>query len=642
MTASPEVRPYGSWKSPLTAEMLVERRLGLGDLETNQDELFWSEYRPEESGRTSVVAWKDGQKRDLIPQPFNATSRVHEYGGGAYCVSSSHLIFVNRTDQNLYTVDLANAGTPTQITTSDSSERFGDLFMTRDGSKFVCVRERHRSHEEPINDLVLINPKSGQAVVLHSGHDFYAAPRVSPNGKRLAFIAWDHPNMPWDGTQLYICELTKNSPLHATVIAGGFAESVLHPWWMSDSKLTFASDSTGYWNLYLFDDAGVLPLTHDDAEYATPMWGLGSSHFVHRDERYLVALKRGKETAEIVAIDTHLPTETVIESSFDSYSNVVIHRGQLVFLASSSTETSSIYMRSRDGNRLVKIESSGDSLLDDRYIAEAEHLEIRDDDDEVIAYTYFYRPKNPDFQPDQDTHPPLLVLMHGGPTSKSGRSFSLAKQYYTTRGWAIADINYPGSSGYGRFYRNRLYGMWGVLDNQAAIQTVKRLIELNEVNPEQVAIKGGSAGGYAVLRALTTSDLFKVGSSHYGIADLRILASDTHKFESKYIHNLVPEDQIDARSPINHLEKLQAPVIFFQGADDRIVPPNQAELMHDALKRKGIPTALVMYEGEGHGFRNPANVIETHETDYVFFAKMLGFEAPGLEHVSLKIDNWSS
>ena len=616
-------KPYGSWDSPFTTELATANVRGFSYLDSCGEYLFWTEDRPSE-GRTVLVRWQDGESIDLTPSPFSVRSRVHEYGGKAYTVSDSEFWFVNADDQNVYCGDIQGTQEITRVVSGDQSERFGDLAIEPSHRRLFAIRERHGLKEEADNDICCIDLATGQVSSVFAGHDFYSTPRVSPDGSRIAFLAWDHPNMPWDGTQLYVSMLGADAS-SATLVSGDARTSVTEPRWVDDHKLAFVSDETGYWNLYLYDELGIESIAPEDVEYGFPLWNFGGRNYLPLDDRFMVATRNAPGEKSLVIVDMVTKLISPYEESFSSYSSLTFHEDGLAFIAGSNDGFGRIVTKERGTGALSVLAVASDSELLSDMVARPETITYTGSQGSDV-HAYFYRPCNSEFTGESTSRPPLLVLSHGGPTSNTQPSFSFRIQYYTSRGWAVLDVDYGGSTGYGREYRERLNGNWGIVDVGDCVCGVRELIARDEVDPQKIAIKGGSAGGYTTLQGLTISDVFKVGASHYGVADARILAQDTHKFESRYIDQLIPADQLDERSPIHHTDRLNCPIIFFQGLEDRVVPPNQATLMFEKLKDKGIPTPLFLFEGEGHGFRKAENIKTCMEAEYLFFAKVFGIE----------------
>ena len=611
--------PYGSWPSPISAERLTQGVRGYAELRSEGDSLFWVESRPDEGGRAVLVRWNGESRDDLTPPPFNVRSRVHEYGGGAYVVDGGTAFFVNFADQNIYRLDLTSSEGPVAVTAGDASERFADF--RRHDDCLVAVRERH-TDDDVVNDLVQIEIATGDVRSIHTGHDFYSSPRFSNDG-RLAFVAWDHPNMPWDGTQLFVAQFSAGALGDAIVVAGGVDESVVNPTWCDTpegARLCFASDETGFWNLYAYDQSGVYPMHQDEREYASPAWAFGMTSYVPMGRNVTAARVIDNGEHALTLIDSAQGLSSPVEASpYVTFNSLTAYDGRLVFVAGSTDRHAEIVsydfvtgeaspLLDEEGVDLGAV-SVGESIAFPTRLGE--------------AYAYIYPPENADFEGETNTLPPLLVLSHGGPTGSTARSLSLAIQYYTSRGWAVADVNYGGSTGFGRQYRERLNANWGIVDVEDCVACARFLMAEGRVDPTRIAIKGGSAGGFTTLAALTTSPVFKAGSSLYGVGDLRALARDTHKFESRYLDGLIgSEEALDNRSPINHVDRLQCPIIFLQGSEDRVVPPNQSEAMCDALRKRGIPTRYVLFDGEGHGFRRAENVQRAIQEEYAFFARI--------------------
>ena len=517
----------------------------------------------------------------------------------------------------------------TQITTSDDSERFADPTFDVHANRLIAIRERHSDDQEAVNDLVAIDLASNALEVLHHGHDFYAHARLSPNGEKLAFLAWDHPNMPWNGTQLYLTSGQPDAPV--SLIAGGQTESICQLEWLTNEDLIYCSDVNGFYDLMAYTSEGTYPIVSDGREYGHAMWQLGSTQFEILNDKLILATP---DHAEITVIEAQSGFSSSYEDPVARYRDLVKYRDGYAFVQSNVNETDAIRVRDSFLKDTRTIFSGGSLPIGPAYISEPELVTFPGSNDEDV-HAFFYAPQNPDFSSPRHERPPLLVQAHGGPTSSTSPTLSLNIQFYTSRGWAVLDVNYSGSTGYGRAYRERLNLEWGNRDVQDLAAGVRYLIAQDRIDPQRVAIAGGSAGGYTVLRALTTTSVFKVGASHYGIADLRALVSDTHKFESRYIDQLVPADAIDDRSPIHHVDNLNCPVIFSQGLEDKVVPPSQSRMMFEALKEKGIPTALFMFEGEAHGFRKLENRVACLKGDYYFFSRVFGFEPVGIDGSAL-------
>ena len=609
---------------------------GYGELRARGDALLWTESRPEEAGRTTLIMRTADSVGELTPAPFNTRSRVHEYGGGSYCVADEHVYFVNNGDQNVYEVPLIRDGptTPRQVTRGDASERFADLAW--DGFRLLAVRERHADDgTEPVNDLVRIDVEDGAPTVLHEGYDFYAAPRPSQDG-RLAFLVWDHPNMPFDGCQLLVAEYHGEQLRNATVVAGGAKESIVQPEWNGD-RLLFLSDLEGYWNLYAHDGSGVYAVLPDAAEYGGPAWHFGNTYYVPVGPDHVVARRVDNGVPSLVLVDLGQALASPLDDASSTYTDVVGTPNGVAYIAGHAERPRRIVELRLDTRSRTTIAEPREPPVGAAFIATPEALTFAAPLGD--AHAFYYPPTNGEHSVPDDELPPLLVTTHGGPTSNAWADLDWRIQYYTSRGWAVADVNYGGSTGFGRAYRERLEGTWGETDVDDCVACVRHLIAEGRVDPSRVAIEGRSAGGYTTLAALTFTNVFRAGASHYGIGDLKALAEDTHKFESRYLDTLLGgPDAVHGRSPINHVDKLNCPVIFLQGADDKVVPPNQAEAMRDALAAKGIPVAYLLFEGEGHGFRRAENVRRAIEAEYAFFATVFGF-VPADDLPDIDVDN---
>ena len=625
----PRISPYGTWPSPISAELITAGVTGLGGLSSNGEALFWLESRPEENGRSTLMMWRDGVRAELTPPPFNVRTRVHEYGGGAYLATQECAFFVNFADQNLYRVALGG-GDPTPVTHTDADTRYADFVMDPLRSRLIAVGERAGAPERE-NCLIAIDVATGAATDIHRGHDFYAAPRVSPDGQRLCFLSWDHPNMPWDGTQLHMATLDLRGILcEETIIAGGAAESIVQPEWLSNDRILFASDQSGFWNIYSYDASGIYCVYPDAAEFSGPAWNFGSTYYCVLGPKHIIAQRMYKGATSLLIIDVDNSMATPLPSPWHAYFGMATLRDRLYFVGGSPDRLATITSVSLSGEPGEEIATAGKLAIDPVWFAMPESIEYPTRDG-ATAYAYFYAPRNPETQAPAGELPPLLVMSHGGPTAATHPLINFRIQYYTTRGWAVADVNYGGSTGYGRAYRERLDGKWGVVDVHDCEDLVEYLANAGRIDRDRVAIRGGSAGGYTTLAALTFGNTFRAGASHYGIGDLESLARDTHKFESRYLERLIgPYPQARElyveRSPVHHVENLKCPVVFFQGLDDRVVPPNQAEAMVAALRRRQLPVAYVPFAGEQHGFRQAANIKRALEGEYLFFARIFGFE----------------
>ena len=625
--------PYGTWPSPITADLAAARFVSFSDLKFSGGRHYWLEQRPGEGGRSALVAANGRRRRDLTPAPMNVRSRVYEYGGGAYALSDDAAYFVNFPDQCIYAVSL-DGGPPRQVTQGDATERFGGLEWDPHRRCLVAIRERHGGGgddvageaEATVNDLVRIDTATGTVSVLHEGHDFYAWPCVSASGDRIAFVVWDHPNMPWDGTQLVMADIDATGGLGSdTLVAGGIDESIYQPAWTEHGGLVYVSDRSGYWNLHVYDASGVRTAVADDAEYGLPMWSLGSTNYVVAGPSHVVAQRIADGEATLVIADIERSVTTPLPTAFTSYRSLTRTATGIAFIGGSANDMARVTELDVATGEATTLASAGELDFPEGTLSAPRTISFASADG-TRAYANFYPPQHPSCVGPPGDLPPMLVTTHGGPTSGAGRDLSLRVQYYTSRGWGVLDVNYGGSTGFGRAYRERLNGQWGVVDVEDCVAGARHLASEGKVDINRIAIRGGSAGGYTTLAAVTFADVFRAGASHYGIGDLAALARDTHKFESRYVHRLVDEADFDARSPLRHAARARCPMIFFQGSDDRIVPPNQAESMFAALKDNGIPVAYLLFDGEGHGFRRAENALRAIEAEYLFFARIFGFE----------------
>ena len=637
--------PYGSWVSPLGSD-LAAATMSFERPDPCGDGVYWLESRPHE-GRT-VLVFKpcEGDVVDVVPAGFNVRNSVHEYGGGAYFRSGSTLFFTNFDDQRLYRQDGVH-GEPHPITPEPPeprSLRYADGVVTADGNTVICVRERHEG-ENVINELVALPADgSGDATTIVSGRDFFSYPRISPDGRRLAWTSWDHPRMPFIGTDLWVAELAGAQPGEPRHVAGGESESIFQPEWSPDGTLHFVSDRSGWWNLYRERGDDVEAVAPVEAELGWMQWLFAwSSYAFLPDGRVACILNRGS-SQPLTFLDPERGTYEDAGIGFDSARAPTLRadENRLVWVAASPTEPQSVLALDAETGELEVLRRASTHAIDPSFVSVPEPLAFPTTDGET-AYALYYPPVNPDFAGPRDERPPLVVSIHGGPTSQSVPELNASLQYLTSRGVAVVDVNYGGSTGYGRAYVERLKERWGPVDMADSIAAGRYLIERGEVDGDRVAITGGSAGGYTTLYALTFEDFFATGASFFGVTDLIAFNQTTHKFESHYDHWLLgplPEaTQIyEERSPANYADDLKAPVLLLQGLDDKVVPPSQAEIMVEALRRNQVPFAYIAFEGEGHGFRKEENIRRSLEATFSFFAQVFGFE-PADEIDPVEIEN---
>ena len=639
--AGPTVAPFGSWVSPIRIDDLVADVVGLAEPWIDGDDVYWIEGRPAEGGRRVLVrASRDGTIADLTPAPFNVRTHVHEYGGGSYVVAGGTVVFSHFVDGRLYRLD-PGAETPVPIT-PEGPVHYADLRFDPGRRRFLAVREDHGAEVEPQAAIVAIDlDGSDEPLVLVDGPDFLASPRLSPDGSTLAWLEWDHPDMPWDATRLRTAPVLEDGSLGPSdLAAGGPEEAIVQPEWSPDGVLHFVSDRTGWWNLYRWLDGPRLePLAPMDAEFADPAWIFDRSSFGFLPDGSIVAIARAQGRDRIIHVQPGWLVGEVA-SAFTEFEGLRVGAEKVVVLAGSPTEAAMVV--ALDPTTLAPsgvLRRSTGFAVDPGAISTPEPIDFASTDGR-IAHALYYQPANEAFAGLPDERPPLVVRSHGGPTANAESDLDLGIQLLTSRGIAVVDVDYGGSTGYGRAYRQALEGAWGVVDVDDCIAAARFLVERGDVDPARLAIEGGSAGGYTTLAALAFRDAFAAGISWFGIGDLASLSSDSHKFESRYNDRLVgPYPEAAAlyreRSPVYHLEGIACPVLLLQGLDDKVVPPNQAEAMVAALTAKGIPHAYLAFEGEGHGFRGATAIRASLEAELSFLGAVFGFTPADLEPMAL-------
>jgi dipeptidyl aminopeptidase/acylaminoacyl peptidase len=644
----PTVAPYGSWRSPFDAASVASsgRRLAAPAIAAD-GAAWWAEGRPEEGGRVVLMRRAPGAEPETAtPTGVNVRTRAHEYGGGAWHLAAEDLVlFVDFSDQRLYRQRLGADPVPISPEPAEPGGlRYADMRLAPDGRTVVCVRERHRGgEEEAVNEIVAL-PLDGseQPRVLASGRDFYSFPRVSPDGEWLAWTCWDHPNMPWDGTELWVAPLSDSG--EERLVAGGLEESIFQPEWGPDGRLHFASDRNGWWNLYRAREPGtelsgeegaLVQLTEEEADFAHPQWLFGGATFAFLASGAIVCVRceRGEERLALLEPDGWQPADLGLPFTSFGYPTLSSRGAKVAFAAASPDREAAIVVFDVEARESEIARSASDGPVDPAYVSRPLPVEFPTGEGET-AYGFYYPPANPEFEAPAGELPPLIVESHGGPTSHATPALDLEFLYWTSRGIGVIDVNYRGSSGYGREYRNKLRGEWGVVDTEDCVNAALHLAAEGLADRGRLAIRGGSAGGYATLCALTFHDAFAAGASYYGVADAEALAKDTHKFESRYLDRLIgpyPEraDLYRERSPIHYAERLRSPVILFQGLEDAVVPPNQAETMVAALERNGVPHAYLAFAGEQHGFRRAETNIRCFEAELYFYGRIMGFDPAG-------------
>jgi len=672
------ISPYGSWKSPITSDLIVSGTVGLGQIAIDGDDIYWVEGRPSEAGRSVIVQrTPDGTISDVTPPPFNVRTRVHEYGGASFAVASGVIYFSHFADQRIYCQTLDS---PPEPLTPAVNCRYADAIVDKQRNCLICVREDHTGEGESVNTIVSVNLADGKDIqILTQGNDFYASPRLSPDGSQLSWISWNHPNMPWDGTELWVATINADGDLgEKQLVAGGLEESIFQPEWSPDGVLYFVSDKSNWWNIYRTSlhnlpllrgedrtplnppllrgeagtplnppllrgeagtplnpplargEAGIERLCEMAAEFGLPQWVFGMSTYAIVSESKIVCTYNQQGQWYLASLDLATKELTNVATPYTDILAVKVVGEMVIFLGASPTESSAIVQLNLVTGQVDVLRRSTNLTIDTGYLSIPQPIAFPTEHG-LTAFGFFYPPQNQDFTAPETEKPPLVVKSHGGPTAATSSSMSLKIQYWTSRGFAVLDVNYGGSTGYGREYRKRLQDSWGIVDVDDCANGAKYLADSGLVDRDRMAIAGGSAGGYTTLCALTFRDVFKAGASYYGVSDLEALATDTHKFESRYLDGLIgpyPErkDLYIARSPIHFTERLSCPVIFFQGLEDRVVPPNQAEMMVEALKAKGLPVAYVAYEGEQHGFRRAENIKRTLDGEFYFYSQVFKFE----------------
>ena len=633
---------YGSWKSPITTDLITQDTVGLDGVIFEGQDLYWLESLPSEGGRSRVMKKAPGgEPVELTPAPFNVRTRVHEYGGAPFIVNGQNLYFSNFKDNLLY---VRNEDGNIQAITSDPNHRYADGVINSLSNCLYWVREDHTdSAIFAETAIVAMNLDGSNERIVVSGNDFYSNPRISPDSKQLAYLTWQHPNMPWDTTELWMADLNSDGSVsNERRVAGGKNESIIQPVWSPEGTLYFLSDRTNWWNLMRLNGSSVEAVCPMEAEFGSPSWTFGTSDYDFLNDTTIIAAYTQNGTRRLAKIDAQSGEHVPVDTRFTSFSSIHSNGEKVALIAASPTEFSRVMTMDSFGNQIEDIKLSSGLALDDRYVSVPEAIEYPTEGNKT-AHALYYRPKSPDYEAPEDEKPPLLVHVHGGPTSAASSALNLVTQYWTSRGFAVVDVNYGGSTGYGREYRERLKGNWGVVDVQDSANAVRFLIAQNEADSSRTAISGGSAGGYTTLASLVFTDVYQAGASHFGLSELEIFAQETHKFESRYMDGLIgpyPEakDVYYDRSPINFTHQLSCPVIFFQGLDDKIVPPNQAELMVEALRTKGLPVAYIAFEGEGHGFRMAQNIKRSIDGEFYFYSQVFGFE-PADNIKPVEIDN---
>ncbi len=626
---SKQAATCGAWPSPISAAVVAAGAAPLSQLALDGADAYWLAGRASESGRSTLLRQRGQDAVDMTPAPFNVRSRVHEYGGGAFLVADGTVYFSNFADNRLYVV--AEGFGPVALT-SQGAHRYADFVLDGRRQRLVAVREDHAGKGHPANAICAIGLDGAESVLV-GGSDFYAAPRLSPDGSELAWLSWNHPRMPWQGTELWVAEVDAGGALaNPRLVAGGPEESICQPEWSPGGVLHFVSDRSGWWNLYRLNGALLQPLCDRAAEFGTPHWAFGGSMYGFRSEREIVCTYIENGVSRLAQLSTESGKLQLIPNPYEEIRELRVSGSVVALLGGGPAiplELARIDLYTGGHEVLAR---SITELPDAGYLSVPESIAYPSSGNR-LAHAFYYPPRNAAFEPAPGCKPPLMVISHGGPTGMASNTLKLATQYWTSRGFAVLDVNYGGSSGFGRAYRDALKGQWGVIDVDDCVAGARHLAARGLVDPERLVIRGGSAGGLTTLCALTFHDVFKAGASYYGVSDLKGLDADSHKFESHYNEYLIaPQPEAEMlyllRSPINHAEQLKRPMIFFQGLDDKVVPPQQSEVMVEALREAGVPVAYLTLEGEGHGFRKADSIVRTLEAELYFYRRIFGIESP--------------
>jgi dipeptidyl aminopeptidase/acylaminoacyl peptidase len=627
--------PYGTWPSPITASIASRSGIRFTDtIHVDREELYWLESRPNEGGRSAIIRRDgDGSILTIGPSEFNARTRVHEYGGGAWAVRGGIVFAASFEDQRWYRIGGDGIGSAiTPAPTAECSFRFADLEFGSD-TWGIAVREIHSAdQDEPANDLVRIDlAGTTDPTSIVSGHDFFAAPRLSPDRSQLAWLQWDHPNMPWDGTELWVADVSPLGGISgARRVAGGATESIVQPEWSPDNVLHFASDVTGWWNLYRLTDTGPLALHEASTEFAHPGWSFGLRRYLILDDGRVVAATETTRGDRVFLLGEAV---SEINLPFSTVGTALAASGKTIYLVGSTFDRpSQLVSIDVDSGSIETIRTPGDSEFGALFASIPESVTF--DTPEGPTYALYYPPTHPDHVGPDSESPPVIVTIHGGPTASIGTTMNPELLYWTSRGFGVLDVNYGGSTGHGRAYRERLREQWGVVDVRDCALAAKHIADAGLGDPNRLVISGGSAGGYTVLMALALHNVFAAGIARYPVTDLDALATDTHKFESRYLDSLIGSypkhrDRYLDRSPTAHVDSIDSPVLLLQGLEDLVVPPSQPRAMRDALLERGVPVGYIEFEGEGHGFRSEAARMTALEAGLDFLGRVLGFEPPG-------------
>lgn len=640
MSTPEQIAPFGAWPSPITSELIVSESLRLGDVATSGRDIYWTESRPHQQGRSALVRCAaDGAVADVLPDTFNVRTRVHEYGGGSFFVHGATVFFSHDADARLYRYDPGRAPVPIS---APGPWGYADGILDAQRGRVICVVEEE-AEGEPVNYLGALDSGSPSAPErLVQGDDFYSNPRLDPGGKRLSWLSWQHPQLPWDGTELWLGQVADDGTITDRArLAGGPDESIFQPQWSPDGQLYFVSDRSGWWNLYRWDGEQVHAITSMEAEFGMPQWVFGMTTYAFLSEGRLACAVHRDGAWDLGLVEAATGQFTSLDLGYTDVQAVRTAGDAIVARAGSPTRPEALLKVSVDPRGTETLQVTTAMTLGDDWISRPRSVTFPAADGGV-AHALFYPPVNPEVDGPVGEKAPLMVKSHGGPTSCADHVLSPRFQYWTSRGFAVMDVNYRGSTGYGRGYRLRLDGQWGIADVEDCMAAAQYAADQGWVDRDRMVISGGSAGGFTTLAALTFHDVFRAGASYYGVSDLEALVRDTHKFEARYLDRLVgpyPDrrDLYLQRSPLEHADQLSCPVIFFQGLEDKVVPPSQTETMVDALEAKGVPVAFVPFEGEQHGFRRAENIQRALDGEWYFYARILELPVPeGVEAVEIQ------
>jgi len=639
-----KVAPYGTWKSPITSDLITKGSISLIELTLDGQDIYWIESRPAEGGRYTIMRREpDGKVSECIPPDFSARTTVHEYGGGAFTVADGVIYFANFKDQHLYRQRIG--GKP-EILTPGNGYRYADLIVDRKQNRLICIREDHTGKGEATNTIATVSLDGGDnGRVLIEGNNFYASARLSPDGTKLAYLTWNHPNMPWDGCELWVADVLPDGLLGSDrfQVAGSPTESIFQPEWSPENVLHFVAETGGWWNLYRWRNDKVEAVYPMEAEFGEPQWVFGMFTYDFVSSTKILCCYSQNGTWHLNWLETSKKILTSIITPYTDFSCIRAAKGFAVFIAGSPTKPAAITRFDLETGNIETIKQSFEVTVNTSYFSVHRPINFPTTDGKE-AYANYYPPINKDFVAPEKELPPLMVISHGGPTSASGTTLRYNIQYWTSRGFAILDVNYGGSTGYGREYRQRLNGNWGVVDVDDCCNGALYLVKIGLADPKRLAIRGGSAGGYTTLACLTfRKEVFKAGASYYGLSELELFVTETHKFESRYMVSLLgpyPErkDIYFERSPINFIKNIDCPLILFQGDEDKIVPSSQSQMLFEAMRDKGLPVAYLLFKGEEHGFRKAESIKRSLEAELYFYSKIFGFD-PADPIVPVEIKN---